>query len=83
VALDTAGVSSVVKDGETGFLAPEGSVGGYAKALHALMIGSAQRLRLGKAAANFVRSERTLDRAADILDGAARRAIDTRAILPT
>jgi glycosyltransferase involved in cell wall biosynthesis len=70
VAQRTAGVPSVVVDGETGLLTEPGDVEAYRDALRKLMLDHGLRRRMSTAAARFVREERTLASAAAILRGA-------------
>lgn len=64
VALATAGVPAVVRDGETGLLAAPDVPEAYAAALARLLDDAALRTRLGAAAQRFVHGERTLAAAA-------------------
>lgn len=64
VAQDTAGVPAVVRSGETGILTPEGDVEAYAAAIRALLTDAAKRETYGRAARNFVLTERSLTHAA-------------------
>lgn len=68
VAQATAGVPSVVRDGETGLLTPEADVAAYAAALRRLIRDRGERQRLGAAARRFVQAERSLAAAARRLD---------------
>ncbi|WP_345894274.1 glycosyltransferase family 4 protein [Lichenifustis flavocetrariae] len=76
VGLDTAGVSSVVRSDQTGILVTGSTPAIYAAAIERLVDNADQRLRLGRAAAQFVRTERTLDIAAAALDRTLRAAVD-------
>jgi glycosyltransferase involved in cell wall biosynthesis len=70
VAGRNGGVSSVVRHGETGLLAPGGDPAAFAEAVAALLGDGALRRRLGAAARRFVRDERSLAQAAERLRGA-------------
>ncbi|MDX7950621.1 glycosyltransferase family 4 protein [Lichenihabitans sp. Uapishka_5] len=74
VALDTAGVGSVVQAGDTGILIAEASVAAYGQAVRRLLDDTDAITRMGGAARHFVTSERTLDGAAAILDKGLREA---------
>jgi glycosyltransferase involved in cell wall biosynthesis len=54
------GVAGVVRDGETGVLAPPGDAAALAEALRGLILDAPRRARLGAAARAFVRGERSL-----------------------
>lgn len=60
VAQEIAGVPSVVIDGRTGILTPEGDVDAYAGAIRGLLSDEQERSRLAKGARDFVRDERSL-----------------------
>ncbi len=64
LAMDCGGIGSVVADGETGVLTPEGDLGAYAAALAALIADAPRRERLGAAGQRMVLGERTVERAA-------------------
>jgi len=68
VAQRTGGITSVVRDGETGFLTGLGDQAAYAAAVRRLLSDDALRARMGRAAARFVREERTVAAAAKVLD---------------
>lgn len=68
LAMRCGGIASVVVDRETGILVPEGDLEAYARHLVRLITDAAWRERLGQAAAAFVPAERTVARAAAILD---------------
>jgi glycosyltransferase involved in cell wall biosynthesis len=70
VAQNTGGVPTVVKDGETGCLTPVGDVQAFAESLRQLLVDKARRRQLGDAGQRFVRRERTVARAASIIDAA-------------
>ena len=70
LAMDCGGIGSVVADGATGMLTPEGDLGAYARALAALIGDPARRRTLGAEARRMVLGERTVARAAEILSGA-------------
>ncbi len=79
VAVDNQGVPSVVIDGRTGLLARPGDVADLAGKLARLIEDDDLRHRLGAAAREFVRSERTVDAAAAILDQGLKRALALKA----
>jgi glycosyltransferase involved in cell wall biosynthesis len=79
VAQRTGGIPAVVKDGETGHLTPLGDVIAFADALRELLVDGAKRTRLGEAARRFVHGERTVARAAAIIDAALRSIMPSRA----
>lgn len=74
VAQSTAGVPAVVRNNMTGILTPEGDVAAYAAAIRALLTDDARRVAYGRAARDFVLTERSLTKAsqrlAAILNGA-------------
>lgn len=74
VALDVAGVSSVVSDGEGGLLVTDMSPGAYAAALHRLIQDKPARRRMGQAAAVRVRRDHTIEAAALTLSRALELA---------
>ena len=78
VALDTAGVPSVVIPDQTGVLVADATPTAYAAAIEGLVDDADRRLRLGRAAAQFVRTERTLEIAASALDRTLRAALEKR-----
>ncbi len=71
VALAGAGTSSTVRHGRTGLLARPDT---FAAALDALLTDHARRQGMAVEAARFVHGERTLDRAAAVLDAGLRDA---------
>lgn len=73
VALATAGVPEVVRDGATGLLTPDGDAGAYAAAVRRLLSDPGLRRDLGAQARRFVFSERSLQHAAAILETSLRR----------
>ena len=78
VAGSEGGVADVVQDGLTGMLTPPRDPAAFASALGDLLDDPGKRRAMSKAALTFVESERSLDRASTLLDGALR---DARAIL--
>jgi glycosyltransferase involved in cell wall biosynthesis len=66
------GVPDVVRDGETGLLAPRGEEGALARLTHELLADTLRREAMGRAAARFVSVERSLDAAAARLDALLR-----------
>ncbi|MBW8789585.1 MAG: glycosyltransferase family 4 protein [Rhizobium leguminosarum] len=77
VAQATAGVPAVVEAGVTGLLTPEGDVAAYARAIATLLGDGQKRDAMGQAARCFVLEERSLARAARVLDGILRRSAGT------
>ena len=80
VAIDNAGVPEVVCDGVTGLLAVPAATDAeaaksYAAALRRLILEPATRLRLGAAAACFVKGERTREHAEAILAAGLAHAL--------
>ena len=74
LAMNCGGIASVVDDGTTGLLVPEGDGPGFAAALARLIADPDLRLHLGKAGRRLVLEERTIERAAAILTDALSRA---------
>ena len=70
LAMDCGGIASVVVEGETGLLTPEGDLPAYAAALAHLIADPALRDRLGAAGRRMVREERTVGGAARQLSAA-------------
>lgn len=68
VAARVRGVPDVVLDGQTGFLTPEGDADAFASTVRFLIEDAPARQALGTAAARFVREQRTVDNAANILN---------------
>jgi glycosyltransferase involved in cell wall biosynthesis len=80
VAFDSGGVSATVRAGETALLAPEGDERAFVAHLRRLLDEAALRASMGEAARRFVLSERTPQRAAQILrDGLAVAIANRRA----
>ena len=73
LAMACGGIGSVVADGVTGVLVPDGDVAGLAAALSRLVAGPAARRRLGAAGRRMVLEDRTVARAAAVLSGALER----------
>ncbi|AOO84119.1 glycosyltransferase family 4 protein [Bosea vaviloviae] len=67
IAFASGGVPDTVKPDETAFLAPENDEPALAMALSRLLADPSLRTRMGRAAATFIRSERTLETASAIL----------------
>lgn len=74
VAQDTAGVPEVVRQGETGLLTPHGDVAAMHVAIARLLDEPSLRQSMGAAARRFVHEERTVAKAAAILEEGLRRA---------
>ncbi len=70
LAMHCGGIGSVVTDGTTGVLTPEGDLAAHVRALAALIGDPARRRRLGEAARRMVLGERTVGRAAEVLSRA-------------
>ena len=70
LAMDCGGIGSVVADGETGVLTPEGDRPAFTAALARLIADRPLRERLGAEARRVVLGERTVLRAAATLSGA-------------
>ena len=68
VSCATRGVPDVVCDGVTGILTPTGDVTAMANAVRGLVLDTAQRHRMGQAAARFVATERGIAGAARTLN---------------
>jgi glycosyltransferase involved in cell wall biosynthesis len=64
IAQNTAGVPSVVRDGETGVLVAEGDAEGFASAIRRWIIDPAERRRFGDRARQFIHRERSIEQAA-------------------
>jgi hypothetical protein len=75
IAQRTAGVPSVVVDGETGLLTEEGDVGGFASAICRWIADPVERGRFGMRAWEFIRRERSLDQAAKRLNSLLSRVL--------
>ena len=75
VSCATRGVPDVVRDGETGLLAPACDVGAMARHLHSLVHDAPKRRVMGRAAANFVSGERSIVHAAQSIDTALRAVL--------
>jgi len=68
IAGRSGGVASVVADGKTGLLAPEGDAAAFANALDALLRDPARRSRMGEAAMERASRELDISVAASLLD---------------
>lgn len=62
VALDTAGVPQVVRQGETGILVPQDDGGAMASAVERLLKDRETRMRLGRNGMRYVARERNLEK---------------------
>ena len=69
IAQAAAGVPEVVIHDKTGLLVPEGDIAGFASAIRRWINNPAERAVFGVRARDFVQSERTLEKAAERLDG--------------
>ncbi len=74
LAMNCGGIASVVNNGTTGFLVPEGDGPAYAQALSRLIADPNLRLSLGRAGCRMVLEQRTVEHAAAILSEALDRA---------
>jgi glycosyltransferase involved in cell wall biosynthesis len=68
VAMNVAGVPEAVENGVTGLLTPGDDAGAFANAIEQLLTNNAQRTSMGHAARQMILAERTLDRAAIVID---------------
>ena len=75
VALDIAGVPSVVQAGRTGVLVGETTARAYADALRDMLHDAAGRQAMSQAARAAVRRSHTVERAMPVLEGALRTAL--------
>jgi len=73
VAGRSPGVASVVADGKTGMLAPEGDADAFAEAVKTLLTDPEQRRLLGRAASRRAARENDISVAAHLLDRHIRR----------
>ena len=74
LAMKCGGIASVVDEGTTGLLVPEGDAAAFAAALERLIADRALRDRLGAAGRRMVSEERTPERAAAMLTAVLLRA---------
>lgn len=79
VATASGGVGTVVEDGVSGVLVAPGNPEAYANAIAALLDDADRRARLSESARSFVRQERSLSRAAAIIDSALAPLVTNRA----
>ncbi|MBV9219565.1 MAG: glycosyltransferase family 4 protein [Methylobacteriaceae bacterium] len=68
VALDSGGVASTLQPGKTGYLVTENDLEAYVEAIRSLLDDGDLRRRMGRTARTFALEERSLARAASILD---------------
>lgn len=78
VAGRSPGVASIVVDGKTGILAPEGEPGALAEAVKRLLSDPDRRRALGRAASRRAAREHDISVAADLLDRHMRRLTSAR-----
>lgn len=78
VAQVIGGVPEVVMPGRTGLLTPPGDIEAYALAIRRLLAADEERTRLAAQARQFVRDERSLDRAAVALNQILQQTTDGR-----
>ncbi len=76
VASDVAAQADIIDDGVTGRRFAKGDVHDFARVLHDLITDPGQRYRLGTAAGQWVRTERTWDNIADRVDAVYRQLTD-------
>ena len=76
------GVPDVVVDGVSGLLAPEGDLGGLTSRVRGLLLDPAKRMAMGQAAARFVAQDRSMARAATVLQDALAPLVRA-AVLPS
>ncbi|WP_420336383.1 glycosyltransferase family 4 protein [Roseibium sp.] len=76
IAGDTFGVPDIVRDGETGFLSPEGDAGAFAANLERVIEDPGLADRLGHAAQVHIAENHTLTAGAARLEELMRRAIE-------
>ena len=76
VASNVAAQADIIDDGVTGRLFAKGDVHDLARVLHDLITDPGQRYRLGTAAGQWVRTERTWDKIADRVDTVYRQLTD-------
>ncbi|MBT3702733.1 MAG: glycosyltransferase, partial [Alphaproteobacteria bacterium] len=79
VAGNLRGVPDVVRDGETALLVPPEDPAAFAAAVKRLLEDQNLRQRFGSRAALFVAEDRSLERAADILNEGLNMAIENKA----
>ena len=75
VAGRSGGVPSIIADGETGLLAPEGDAASFAEAVAALLDDPARRAAMGEAAMRKATSDHDIGAAAETLDRHLRRLV--------
>jgi glycosyltransferase involved in cell wall biosynthesis len=73
IAGRSGGVASVVADGETGLLTPEGDAAAFAEAVDALLADPKRCAAMGQAALEHAMRDNDIDGAAAILDAQLRR----------
>jgi N-acetyl-alpha-D-glucosaminyl L-malate synthase BshA len=77
VASDVGGVSEVVADGETGFLAAVGDIGGMARHARRLLTDEELRRRMSYAARHLAETKFRLDPAVDRYEAVYRRVLSS------
>ena len=73
IAGRSGGVSSVVAEGETGLLTPEGDAAAFAEAVRALLADPERRAAMGRAAMEHAARDNDISGAATLLDARLRR----------
>jgi glycosyltransferase involved in cell wall biosynthesis len=76
--LSFAGSAPGVRHRETGWLVPDGDVDGFAEGALTLLDNAEFADALGRNARQFVESQHSWDRSAEMVEGVYRRVIDER-----
>ncbi len=79
IAGATRGVPEVVCDGDTGLLTPAGDITAFANAVRALLTDQPRLRRMGQAASDFVRRQRSLEQASHRLAALLGEVLQRRA----
>jgi len=79
IAFDSGGVSATVRPGETALLVPDGDITALKQALARLLTDTALRTRMSAAARRFATTERTPERAREIIREGLALAINSHA----
>ena len=82
VSRSVRGVPDVVRDGETGLLAPADDDQAFSNAVRSLLVDAPRRAAMGKAAAAFAGSERSLESTAKLLQAALEGLAQARRTRP-
>lgn len=78
VAGRSGGIPSIVVDGETGLLTPEGDTGAFAAAVASLLRDEKRRFAMGKAAMDFAERHLDIEAASKFLDKELRTLVLAR-----